>query len=87
MSSSPVICSSVDIEPTPTQATDAGSYFFNDIANRLEGDDNPEDEESRVTETHVTHLHPSDCSTLLSAMKTLVVGFVDESLDGETTSA
>lgn len=87
MSSSPVICSFVDIEPTSTQATDAGSSFFNDIANRLDGDDNPEDEESRVTETHVTHLHPSDCSTLMSAMKTLVMGFVDKPPDGETTSA
>ncbi|EIM87468.1 uncharacterized protein STEHIDRAFT_55712, partial [Stereum hirsutum FP-91666 SS1] len=66
-------------------ATDAGSSFFNDIANRLEGDDNPEDEESRVTETRVTHLHPSDCSTLMSAMKTLVMGFVDKPPDGETT--
>lgn len=81
-----MICSSVNIELTPIQATDAGSSFFNDIAKQLEGDDNPEHEDSRITETHVTHLHPSDCSTLMSAMKTLVMGFVDRPPDGETMS-
>lgn len=76
-----------DLEPNCGQATNAGSSFFNDIANRLEREDNHEGEESGTTETYVTHLHPSDCSSLMSAMKTLVMGFVDRPPDGETTSA
>lgn len=28
--------------------------------------------------TYVAHLHPSDCSNLISAMKAIVMGFVDK---------
>ena len=42
-----------------------------------------EDESSEDIHCLVTHLHPSDCANLASAMRAIVTGFVDRQDEGE----
>lgn len=62
--------------------------FIANLASRLEANPVEESEdEDPPPNSYITHLYPSDCSNIMSAMKTLVTGFVDHSpagQDGET---
>lgn len=42
-----------------------------------------DDEANNTTHALVTHVHPTDCTTIMSAMKAIVTGFVDKQ-DGST---
>lgn len=62
--------------------------FIADVANRLEANSVEESEdEDRPPSSYITHLYPSDCSNIMSTMKSLVTGFVERppaGQDGET---
>jgi hypothetical protein len=62
--------------------------FIANLASRLEANPVEESEdEDPPPSSYITHLYPSDCSNIMSAMKTLVTGFVDRppvGQDGET---
>jgi origin recognition complex subunit 3 len=52
--------------------------FIANLASRLEANpvEDSEDEDPPPS-SYITHLHPSDCSNIMSTMKTLISGFVD----------
>jgi origin recognition complex subunit 3 len=58
--------------------------FIANVASRLEATlvEETEDEDPPPN-SYITHLYPSDCSNIMSAMKTLVTGFVDRPPDGQ----
>ena len=58
--------------------------FIANVASRLEANlvEETEDEDPPPS-SYITHLYPSDCSNIMSAMKTLVTGFVDRPPDGQ----
>lgn len=62
--------------------------FIADVASRLEANPVEESEdEDPPPSSYITHLCPSDCSNIMSTMKSLVTGFVDRppaGQDGET---
>jgi hypothetical protein len=62
--------------------------FIADVANRLEATPVEESEdEDPPPSSYITHLYPSDCSNIMSTMKSLVTGFVERppaGQDGET---
>jgi len=62
--------------------------FIANIASRLEANSVEESEdEDPPPSSYITHIHPSDCSNIMSTMKALVTGFVDRppaGQDGET---
>jgi origin recognition complex subunit 3 len=58
--------------------------FVANVASRLEAtlvDETEEDDPP--PSSYITHLYPSDCSNIMSAMKNLVTGFVDHPPDGQ----
>ena len=63
--------------------------FIANVASRLEANpvEESEDEEDPPPSSYITHLYPSDCSNIMSTMKSLVTGFVESppaGQDGET---
>ncbi|TFY63732.1 hypothetical protein EVG20_g6195 [Dentipellis fragilis] len=67
-------------------APSSGSTFVNEIAQRMERpifEDEDEMEADDTPSAYITHLHPSDCTTVMNAMKALVLGFVEQSPDGQ----
>jgi origin recognition complex subunit 3 len=64
--------------------------FITNVASRLEANivEEGEDEEDPPPSSYITHLYPSDCSNIMSTMKSLITGFVERppaGQDGETT--
>ena len=63
--------------------------FIASITSRLEASPVEESEdEDPPPSSYITHLYPSDCSNIMSTMKSLVTGFVERppaGQDGETT--
>ncbi|KAI0267313.1 origin recognition complex subunit 3 N-terminus-domain-containing protein [Gloeopeniophorella convolvens] len=58
--------------------------FVSNIANRLESDELDESEDDDPpSRSYVIHIQPSDCNTIMSAMKAIVTGFVDHPPDGQ----
>lgn len=62
--------------------------FVANVASRLEANPVEESEdEDPPPSSYITHLYPSDCSNIMSTMKSLVTGFVERppaGQDGET---
>jgi origin recognition complex subunit 3 len=62
--------------------------FIANVASRLETNPIEESEdEDPPPSSYITHLYPSDCSNIMSTMKSLVTGFVERppaGQDGET---
>jgi origin recognition complex subunit 3 len=58
--------------------------FIANVASRLETDvlEETEDEDPPPS-SYITYLYPSDCANIMSAMKTLVTGFVDRPPAGQ----
>jgi origin recognition complex subunit 3 len=58
--------------------------FIVNVTSRLEADQAEESEdEDPPPSLYITHLYPSDCLTIISAMKALVTGFVNRPPDGK----
>ncbi|KAI0279572.1 origin recognition complex subunit 3 N-terminus-domain-containing protein [Russula aff. rugulosa BPL654] len=58
--------------------------FIADVANRLEANPVEESEdEDPPPSSYITHLYPSDCSNIMSTMKSLVTGFVERPPAGQ----
>ncbi|KAA1471924.1 hypothetical protein DENSPDRAFT_929928 [Dentipellis sp. KUC8613] len=67
-------------------APSSGSTFVNEIAQRMERpvfEDEYEMEADEGPGAYITHLRPSDCTSVMNAMKALVSGFVVQSPDGQ----
>ncbi|EGO26953.1 hypothetical protein SERLADRAFT_448068 [Serpula lacrymans var. lacrymans S7.9] len=64
-------------------ASTLGSTLLEQITSRLEGDSSVDGLFETLNETYVTHLFPTDCSTIMSAMKSLVAGFLTRPLNNE----
>ena len=63
----------------------SGSTFVNEIAKTLgwrELCDTDSEEEATHPANYVTHIRPSDCTNIMSAMKALVTGFIDRPPSG-----
>jgi hypothetical protein len=58
--------------------------FIANVATRLEANliEETEDEDPPPS-SYITHLYPSDCPNIMSAMKTLVTGFVNHPPHGQ----
>jgi hypothetical protein len=62
--------------------------FIANIASRLEADQVEEiEDEDPPPSSYITHLYPSDCLNIMSAMKALVTGFVNRPPNGQDSEA
>jgi origin recognition complex subunit 3 len=58
--------------------------FIANVASRLEANPVEEsDDEDPQPSSYITHLYPSDCSNMMSTMKSLVTGFVERPPAGQ----
>jgi len=65
-------------------AQGGGSSVLQEVAARLETGSDEDDDDASYT--LIVHLYPTDCPNITTAMKTMILGFIDSFSEGSRIS-